>query len=109
MKKLTIRIEDYMYDRLSLTATENKTSINKIIASILKQFMDQPKEINFLKETDERLKTISKQIETISKRQYLHFNISSQHFANHSYLSNADVKYDKCLNEILEKNKNYHG
>ena len=47
MKKLTIRIEDYMYDRLNLTATENKTSINKIIASILKQFMDQPKEINF--------------------------------------------------------------
>ena len=108
MKKLTIRIDDYMYDRLNLTATENKTSINKIIDSIVKQFMDQPKEINYLKELDERLNAISKQLEGISKRQYLHFNISSQHFANHGYLSNADIKDDKCLNEILGKNKNYH-
>lgn len=108
MKKLTIRIEDYMYDRLNLTASENNISINKIIASIVKQFMDQPKEINYLNELDERLSTISKQIETISKRQYLHFNISSQHFANHGYLSNADIKDDKCLKEILEKNKNYN-
>lgn len=108
MKKLTIRIDDYMYDRLNLTATENKTSINKIIASIVKQFIDQPKEINYLKELDERLNAISKQLEGISKKQYLHFNISSQHFANHGYLSNADIKDDKCLNEILGKNKNYH-
>lgn len=108
MKKLTIRIEDYMYDRLNLTASENKTSINKIISSIVKHFMDQPKEINYLKELDSRLETISKQVETVSKRQYLHFNISSQHFANHGYLSNADIKEDKCLNEILGKNKKYH-
>ncbi len=108
MKKLTIRVEDYMYDRLNLTATENKTSVNKIIASVLKQYMDQPKEINFLKEIDDRLNNISKQIDTVSKRQYLHFNVSSQHFANHSYLSNADVKEDKCLNEVLGKNKMYH-
>ncbi len=108
MKKLTVRIDDYMYNRLNLTSIENKISINKIIASILKQYMDQPKEINFLKEIDNRLTLISKQIDSVAKKQYLHFNISSQHFANHGYLSNADIKDDKCLNEILEKNKIYN-
>jgi len=48
MKKLTIRIDDYMYNRLNLASKDNKISINKIISSILKQYIDQPKEINFL-------------------------------------------------------------
>lgn len=108
MKKLTIRIDDYMYNRLNLTSIESKISINRIIASILKQYMEQPKEINFLKEIDSRLNLILKQIDSVAKKQYLHFNISSQHFANHGYLSNADVNEDKCLNEILRKNKNYN-
>ncbi len=108
MKKLTIRIDDYMYNRLSLASKDNKISINKIISSILKQYIDQPKEINFLKEIDNRLNLISKAIDSVSKKQNLHFDISSQHFVNHAYLSNADVKEDKCLNEILRKNKNYN-
>ena len=41
----------------------------------------------------------------IAKRQYKHFRLSQQHFANFGYLSNADIKEDKCLNEILNKDK----
>ncbi len=108
MKKLTIRIDESLYDRLCLTANDNKTSVNKIITSIVKNYMNQPREINFLQEIDNRLENIYKQIEKVSKRQYLHFNISCQYFANHGYLSNADTKEDKCLREILEKNNLYH-
>ncbi len=100
-KKLTIRIEDYIYDRLSLVANDNHTSINKVVASILQKFIDEPKEINYLKELNNKLKNISENIEKISKRQYKHFKISQQHFANFGYLSNADVREDKCLQEIL--------
>jgi len=108
MRKLTIRIEDYMYDRLNLTASENNTSINKIISLIVKNFIDQPKEINYLKELDKTLDIILKKIDLISKRQYFHFNVSSQHFANHGYLSNADLKEDKCLKEILMKDNSFN-
>ena len=108
MKKLTVRVEDYMYDRLNLTATENKTSVNKIIVSVLKQFMDQPKEINFLKELNDKLGLINNSLDKISKRQYKHFRISQQHFANFGYLSNADVNDDKCLKEILNNKDNFN-
>lgn len=36
MKKMTIRVDDYIYDRVNLLAKENKISTNKIIANILK-------------------------------------------------------------------------
>lgn len=41
-------------------------------------------------------------------RQYKHLKISSQHFANHGYLSNADIKEDRCLNEVLNSKDSYN-
>ena len=108
MKKLTVRVEDYIYDRLDLVANENKTSINKVIASIIKKVVDSPKEINYLEEINKELDNLFKKIESISKRQYKHFKISSQHFANHGYLSNADINEDKCLNEVLNSKDSFN-
>lgn len=108
MKKLTIRLEDYIYDRLCLVANDNKTSVNKVVASILEKYINEPKEINYLKELDDKLKIMNDNIEKISKRQYKHFKVSQQHFANFGYLSNADINEDKCLNEILNNKDNFN-
>ena len=53
MKKLTVRLEDYIYDRLYLVANDNTTSVNKVVASILEKYINEPREINYLKEIDE--------------------------------------------------------
>ena len=108
MKKLTIRVEDYVYDRLFLVAKENNTSSNRIVNAIIEKYINEPKEINYLKEIDNKLKTINDYLEKISKRQYKHFKLSQQHFANFGYLSNADINEDKCLNEILNNKDNFN-
>lgn len=108
MKKLTIRVEDYVYDRLFLVAKENDTSTNKIVNAIVEKYINEPKEINYLKEVDNKLKIINDYLEKISKRQYKHFRLSQQHFANFGYLSNADISEDKCLNEILNNKDNFN-
>ena len=108
MKKLTIRVEDYVYDRLFLVAKENDTSTNKIVNAIVEKYINEPKEINYLKEVDNKLKTINDYLEKISKRQYKHFKLSQQHFANFGYLSNADISEDKCLNEILNNKDSFN-
>ena len=108
MKKLTIRVEDYVYDRLFLVAKENETSTNKIVNAIVEKYINEPKEINYLKEVDNKLKTINDYLEKISKRQYKHFKLSQQHFANFGYLSNADISEDKCLNEILNNKDSFN-
>ena len=108
MKKLTIRVEDYVYDRLFLVAKENETSTNKIVNAIVEKYINEPKEINYLKEVDNKLKTINDYLEKISKRQYKHFKLSQQHFANFGYLSNADINEDKCLNEILNNKDSFN-
>ena len=108
MKKLTIRVEDYVYDRLFLVAKENNTSTNKIVNAIVEKYINEPKEINYLAEIDNKLKIINDYLEKISKRQYKHFKLSQQHFANFGYLSNADINEDKCLKEILYNKDNFN-
>ena len=108
MKKITVRVDDYVYDRLFLVAKENSTSTNKIINAIVEKYINEPKEINYLKELNDKLKTINDYLEKISKRQYKHFKLSQQHFANFGYLSNADINEDKCLNEILNNKDNFN-
>ena len=108
MKKITVRVEDYVYDRLFLVAKENETSTNKIVNAIVEKYINEPKEINYLKELNDKLQKIIDYLEKISKRQYKHFKLSQQHFANFGYLSNADINEDKCLNEILNNKDNFN-
>ena len=108
MKKITVRVEDYVYDRLFLVAKENTTSTNKVINTIVEKYINEPKEINYLKELNDKLQIIIDYLEKISKRQYKHFKLSQQHFANFGYLSNADINEDKCLNEILNNKDNFN-
>ena len=58
MKKLTIRVEDYIYDRLNLVAKDNSTSTNKVVNAIVEKYINEPKEINHLKEIDDRLEKL---------------------------------------------------
>jgi predicted DNA-binding protein len=108
MKKITVRVEDYVYDRLFLVAKENSTSTNKVINTIVEKYINEPKEINYLKELNDKLQIIIDYLEKISKRQYKHFKLSQQHFANFGYLSNADINEDKCLNEILNNKDTFN-
>lgn len=108
MKKITVRVDDNIYDRLSLVAKDNTTSVNKIINAIIEKYINEPKEINFLKEINIKLQKLNDIVEKISKRQYKHFKISEQHFANVGYLSNADINEDKCLKEILNNKDNFN-
>ena len=100
--------DDYIYDRLFLVAKDNSTSTNKVINAILEKYINEPKEINHLSEIDNKLQMIYNQLDRISKRQYKHFKLSQQHFANFGYLSNADIKEDKCLNDILNNKDNFN-
>lgn len=108
MKKLTVRIEDYVYDRLFLVAKDNSTSTNKIINAIIEKYINEPREINYLKEINDKLQMLVELEDKIAKRQYKHFRLSQQHFANFGYLSNADIKEDKCLNEILNNKDTFN-
>lgn len=108
MKKLTIRVDDYIFDRINLFAKDNNTSANKVANSILEKYINEPREINFLKEVDKKLQALNNKLETISKRQYIHLKISKQHFANFGYLSNAAIEEDKCLNELLNVKDKYN-
>lgn len=108
MKKITVRVDDNTYNRLSLVAKDNTTSVNKIINAIIEKYINEPKEINFLKEINIKLQKLNDILEKISKRQYKHFKISEQHFANVGYLSNADINEDKCLKEILNNKDNFN-
>ena len=108
MKKLTIRVEDYIYDRLNLVAKDNSISANKVVNAILEKYINEPREINYIKEIDKELKNINELIEKISKRQYKHFKLSQQHFANFGYLSNANINEDKCLKEILNNKDSFN-
>lgn len=108
MKKITVRLEDYIYDRLNLVSNENGISVNKIVSNILEKYINQPKEINYMKELDRDLKILNSNLEKVSKRQYKHFLVSQQHFANVGYLSNADIKEDKCLKEILNNKDSFN-
>ncbi len=104
MKKMTIRLEDYVYDRLFLFSKEEEISINKIVGLILKKEIDKPKEINALDSINNRLEEIQNKLTNISKRQQFHFKLSLQHFVNQGYVGNADPKKDKCYQEMKENN-----
>ena len=108
MKKLTVRVEDYVYDRLFLVAKDNSTSTNKIINAIIEKYINEPREIYYLKEINDKLQMLVELEDKIAKRQYKHFRLSQQHFANFGYLSNADIKEDKCLNEILNNKDTFN-
>ena len=108
MKKLTVRLEDYIYDRLGLVANDNGISINKTIGVIVEKYIYETTEVNYLKEIDDKFKIISDKLESISKNQHKHIKISKQHFANVGYLSNADINEDKCLKEILDHRDNFN-
>ena len=106
MKKLTIRLEDYIYDRLFLVANENNTSANKVVSTILEEYINQPREINYLKEIDEKLKKLIELEEKISKRQYKHFRLSQQHFSYSlklSLLFNISLRHLSSLISALDK------
>ena len=101
MKKITVRVEDNIYDRLFLIAKENSTSANKIINRMIENNINDPEGIKHLEEMESILLSINNYLDKISKRQYQHFKLSQQHFANFGYLSNADIREDKCLKEVL--------
>lgn len=104
MKKMTIRVDDYVYDRVSLLAKESKTSANKIIVKIVKDNLNKNNDIDYSKELNKKLDYLIRISDAISKRQLAHFKVSKQHFVNHGYLSNALISEDRCLNELF-KNK----
>lgn len=104
MKKMTIRVDDYIYDRVSLLAKESKTSANKIIVKIVKDNLNKNNDIDYSKELNKKLDYLIRNLDDIRKRQLAHFKVSKQHFVNHGYLSNADIREDRCLNELF-KNK----
>ena len=105
MKKLTVRVDDYIYNRLMLVSKEEKKSVNKIINLILKKEIDKSKEYDILNEVDKQLNIIDVKISSILKKQNLHFKISLQHFANEGYFENANAEDDKCYKMLLERTK----
>ena len=105
MRALSVRLDEYIYDRLSLLAKENNLSLNKMLNSLLLESLDKSKELNSIELI---AKSLEKMLTTLSKKHTLHFKITSQLFANHGYLSNAEVSEDKSLNQVLYENKRFY-
>lgn len=108
MKKLTIRLDELIYNKLYYIANDNATSVNKIVSFILEKYINNPRNEDYLKEINLNLNLINEMLDKISKRQCKHFLVSKQHFANFGYLSNADINEDKCLNDLLNKKDNFN-
>ena len=109
MKRISIRVEDFIFERLNLLAKESNVSLNKIITNIIIKKKKKPNEIiNCLDVFNKTLENIEKNLNKISKIQNSHFKVSKQHFVNHGYLSNADINEDICLNELLNKDNNFN-
>lgn len=108
IKAFSVRLDEYIYNRLSLLAKENNLSLNKMINSLLLESLDKSKELNSIELIGNSLLEIEKMLTSLSKKHTLHFKITSQLFANHGYLSNAAVDEDKSLNEVLYANKKFY-
>lgn len=109
MKRISIRVEDFIFERLNLLAKESNVSLNKIITNIIIDSLGKPNEIiNCLDGFNKSLESIEKSLNKISRIQNSHFKVSKQHFVNHGYLSNADINEDICLNELLNKDNNFN-
>ena len=107
MKRLTIRINDLSYSKLSLLSENNKESINKIINSIIEEYLLN-QDFNFI-DLETYFKNIESKLEQIYIRQNLHYNVSLQEFANRCYSTNVNINEDKCLKEILDRKDKFNG
>lgn len=107
MKRLTIRINDLSYSKLSLLSENNKESINKIINSIIEEYLLN-QDFNFI-DLETYFKNIESKLEQIYIRQNLHYNVSLQEFANRCYSTNVNINDDKCLKEILHRKDRFNG
>lgn len=105
MKRLTIRINDLSYSKLSLLSENNKESINKIINSIIEEYLLSQDFIDL----EILFKNIESKLEQIYARQNLHYNVSLQEFANRCYSTNVNINDDKCLREILDRKDRFNG
>lgn len=104
MKKMTIRVDDYIYERITNIANDNKISSNKLISKMIKNEIDSGFDINKQNYLVENFNSIDKRLNYIEKKLLENLKVTKQHFANRGFLSNADVNEDKCLKEIF-KNK----
>lgn len=96
MKIITLRVDDELYDQIYSISKQTSTSLNKTTKNIIADYLKIPRTIaSFLSE-----------INTITRKQNLHLRISKQHFANIGYLSNRDIKENKCLKKIYRQCKN---
>lgn len=107
MKIITLRVDDEIYDQIYNISKQTSTSLNKTTKNIIADYLKSPRTIaSFLSEIENNLSILNREINTITRKQNLHLRISKQHFANIGYLSNADIKEDKCLKEIYRQCKN---
>lgn len=104
MKKMTIRVDDYIYERITNIANDNKISSNKLISKMIKNEIDSGFDINKQNYLVENFNSIDKRLNYIEKKLLEDLKVTKQHFANRGFFSNADVNEDKCLKEIF-KNK----
>ena len=105
MKIITLIVDDELYDQIYNISKQTSTSLNKTTKNIIADYLKSPRTIaSFLIENN--LSILNREINTITRKQNLHLRISKQHFANIGYLSDADIKEDKCLKEIYRQCKN---
>ena len=106
MVRQTMRFDDDIHFKTSSIAKKNNLSFNKFVNLVLEDYLNNSGQNSYFKEVDNRLKQLYDIIKSLNKDQKILLKISKQHFANVGYLSNADVKKDKCLNELL-RNRDY--
>ena len=102
MKKLTIRLDDYLYDELYIIADKENVSVNKVVANILIQSFNSEIPIR------ERLDEIINVLNEIKRKQNSHFKLSKQHFVNQGYFENLNPKNDKCYIALMEEKDKYN-
>ena len=105
MKRINVRLDDLIYEKVKISAQSKSKTVNKFITDLLTSEFDKPKDIREIEELDKKISFLNDKIISISKKQKYHYDLSVQHFVNQGYYENANPNKDKCYQELLNSYK----
>lgn len=103
LKAITLRLDDDLYNQIKFLSNQNKISLNKMATNLIVDNLKGNDLKRLFNDMNKYLESIDKKLEHTSKNISANFKVTKQLFANKGYISNADVKYDRALREILDR------
>lgn len=103
MKRLTITFDDDIYYPILQMANERNTTFRKIVMEILWSAIYKPKELLDTEQIAKDVKECLHLLDEVKEKQYIHYKVSSQHFVNHGYFTNANPSESVSYQQLMEE------